>query len=127
MRRQPLPLLSLLALFAACGSQAGGTNQALGESPVNGGADTAAPPAAAPTGNEAAGLTEFRDRWLEACIGGGRDAAPPGTPVDRHCACAIDRVMAGKTLEELEADQQSGAYRSRFSAEMRACIREIPS
>jgi hypothetical protein len=35
--------------------------------------------------------------------------------------------MAGRSLAELEADRASGAYRPRFSAEMRACIREIRS
>jgi hypothetical protein len=79
------------------------------------------------TGDEAAGLAAFRAQWLEACIGGARDAAPPGTPVERHCGCAIERMMAGRTLAELEADQASGAYRAPFQAEMRRCIREIPS
>jgi len=79
------------------------------------------------TGDEAAGLAAFRADWLEACIGGARDAAPPGTPVERHCGCAIERMMAGKTLGQLEAERASGAYRAPFQAEMRRCIREIPS
>ena len=124
MRRHPLRAAPLLLMLAACGGQGGGTNQAAAAPSGN---DAPAAPAPATVRNEAAGLADFRAEWLEACIGGGRDAAPPGTPVDRHCACAIDRVMAGKTLEELEADQRSGAYRSRFQSEMRACIREIPS
>jgi hypothetical protein len=70
-------------------------------------------------------LAQLRAEWLPACIGGGRDAAPPGTPVERHCECAIDRTMAGRTLAELEAERRSGEYGARFQANMRACIREI--
>jgi len=116
------PLIASLALLAACTAQSAGNNQAA----------VAPGPALNALGNvtsgdEATGLARLRADWLEACIGGGRDAAPPGTPVDRHCACAIDRVMAGRSLGEMEAERASGAYRPRFSAEMRACIREIPS
>lgn len=124
MRIHRLPVLSLLAALAACGAQPASNQAASGPAADDPGLNVPEPAA---FGNESAGLAEFRSEWLEACIGGARDAAPTGTPVDRHCACAIDRVMAGKSLAELEADQASGAYRVRFSAEMRACIREIPS
>ena len=107
-------------LLAACGSQSGSNNIAAAPAPVSNAATNAA-------GGEAAGLARFRSEWLEACIGGARDAAPPGAPVERHCACAIDRMMAGKTLDQLEAEQDNGAYRDPFEAEMRRCIREIPS
>lgn len=120
MRRPSV--LVLLTLLAACGAPTTGNNA--GAPASNGVAVNAAHTGG---GDEAAGLARMRADWLEACIGGGRDAAPPGTPVDRHCACAIDRVMAGRSLGELEAERASGAYRPRFSAEMRACIREIPS
>lgn len=110
------------ALLAACTAQPAANNQA------------AAPPAPGlnatagnAVGDEAGGLADFRAQWLEACIGGARDAAPPGTPVERHCACAIDRMMAGKTLAQLEEERSSGAYREPYQAEMRRCIREIPS
>lgn len=111
---------ALPLLLAACTGQTGANNQAAAPA-----ANVAN--AAAPAGDEAAGLAAFRAQWLEACVGGARDAAPPGTPVERHCGCAIDRMMAGKTLAQLEADQASGAYRDPYQAEMRRCIREIPS
>jgi len=121
--RAVLVLISA-ALIAGCGTPPPNNESSAG--PAAGDSGLNVPEPAAP-GNDSAGIAEFRARWLEACIGGARDAAPPGTPVDRHCACAIDRVMAGKSLEQLEEDQTTGAYRSRFSAEMRTCIREIPS
>lgn len=107
MRRSSLLVLPVLLALAAC--------------------EAAPPEEKRPSASKSPDLAAFRSEWLEACIGGGRDAAPPGTPVDRHCACAIDRLMAGKTLEQLEAEQASGAYRAPFQAEMRRCIREIPS
>jgi hypothetical protein len=118
--RTIVTILSAVSL-AACTAAPGGNNAAA-PAPVANAAN-----AAVPADDEAAGLARVRSEWLEACIGGGRDAAPPGTPVDRHCACAIDRVMAGKTLAEVREERASGAYRARFSAEMRACIREIRS
>ena len=127
MRFHSILVLPVLLALAACNAPGGGNNQLPATPADDVGGNSGSPGAGAAAGNESAGIAEFRSRWLEACIGGGRDAAPPGTPVDRHCACAIDRVMAGKSLEELEADRASGAYRSRFSAEMRACIREIRS
>ncbi|MGE0178684.1 MAG: hypothetical protein AB7O91_02540 [Sphingomonas sp.] len=122
MRRPSLHVLPLLFVLAACGAQGAGDNQA--STPTPAGPEPAAAPAA---GNDSAGIADFRAQWMEACIGGARDAAPPGAPVERHCACAIDRVMAGKSLEQLEAEQASGAYRAPFQSEMRACIRDIPS
>lgn len=115
MIRWPAPcaLVALLAALAACG---GSGQEAAAPSPVN----AAAPAAGDP------GLAAFRAEWLAACVGGARDAAPAGAPVERHCACAIDRVMSGRSLAELEADRDSGAYAAPFQAEMRACIAEIP-
>lgn len=108
-------------LLAACTDQPAANNQSAAPSPAPN------PVSNVTTGDEAAGLAAFRAEWLEACVGGARDAAPPGTPVERHCGCAIERMMAGKTLGQLEAEQASGAYRAPFQAEMRRCIREIPS
>jgi hypothetical protein len=116
-------MLATVALITACSAQPAANNQAAAPAPspaLNAAGNVT-------TGDEAAGLVAFRAQWLEACVGGARDAAPPGTPVERHCGCAIERMMAGKTLAELEADQASGAYRAPFQAEMRRCIREIPS
>jgi hypothetical protein len=96
-------LLAALAL-AACGQQGG--NRAV--------------PAAAD-----AGLAQWRADVLRGCIGGGRDAAGPGVPVERHCACAVERVSAGQTLAELEAAERSGEHQRRFTALLRQCIREI--
>ncbi len=112
---------AMLGLLAACGAGTGGNNHATPEPgpALNSAGDVA--------GDEAAGLAAFRAQWMEACVGGARDAAPPGTPVERHCGCAIERTMAGKTLAQLEAEQESGVYRAPFQAEMRRCIREIPS
>jgi hypothetical protein len=116
--RLPLALL-LGSALAACGSAGSDGNDA---APANSG--NAATAASAPVGDSR--LVDFRAEWLQSCIGGARDAAPAGTPVELHCACAIDRVMAGRSLAELEADQESGAYAPRFQSEMRACIAEIP-
>jgi hypothetical protein len=71
------------------------------------------------------GLAEWRADVLRGCIGGGRDAAGPGVPVERHCACAVERVSAGRTLAALEAEERSGDYQPRFTALLRQCIREI--
>lgn len=123
-------MLAVPALLAACGSAGNGGNQSSTPPPAaNAAVNTSAPPSpSAPAGGgEAAGLARFRAEWLPACIGGARDAAPAGAPVERHCECAIDRVMEGRTLAFLEAEQDSGDYAPRFQAHMRACIREIPS
>lgn len=107
------------ALPTACTAQPGSNGQAAPAAASNATSNAA--------GDSAAGLAAFRAEWLQACIGGARDAAPAGAPVERHCACAIDRMMAGKSLDQLEADRDSGAYRGPYQAEMRRCIREIPS
>lgn len=102
-----IPVFPVLAL-AACGADPA-------PAPGNG-ANIAA--VAAPAGR---GLSEYREDALRGCIGGARDAAPPGTPVEAHCACAIDREMAGKTIEQLEVDELSGAHAPSFSAHLRDC------
>ena len=93
---------------------------ACGPRPAGNEANVAAPAAAAD-----AGLAQWREDVLRGCIGGGRDAAGPGVPVERHCACAVERVSAGRTLAALEAEERSGDYRPRFTALLRQCIREI--
>jgi hypothetical protein len=81
-------------------------------------------------GNDAAaadpGLAAWRRDVVRGCIGGGRERVrDPNVPVERHCACAADRVMAGRTLAQLEADERSGAHASIFTAALRRCIAEI--
>ena len=80
-------------------------------------------------GNDAAadpGLAQWREDVLRGCIGGARDRVRDFTvPVERHCACAADRVMDGKTLAQLEADERGGAHDALFTAALRQCIAEI--
>jgi hypothetical protein len=115
-------MLAVPALLAACGSAGDGGNESSAPAPAANAA------ASAPAGeSEAAGLARFRAEWLPACIGGARDAAPAGAPVERHCECAIDRMMEGRALAFLEEERDSGDYGARFQAHMRACIREIPA
>ena len=126
--RRPIALI-LLAALAACGSPSATSNSA---APVENVAAEAPKPETNSGTNlsaadEAAGIARLREEWLPACIGGARDAAPPGTPVERHCACALDRTLAGRTVAELEEERRSGEYGPRFQGHMRACIREIRS
>lgn len=121
---RPTTALILVAALAGCGSSqpnnaAAGANNALAAP-----APATMPAPAAPAG-DARGLAEFREDSLRGCIGGARDAAPAGTPVERHCACAVDRVMAGRTLVQLEAEERDGTHDSRFQDQLRACIAEI--
>ncbi len=109
--------LMLLTLATACGPtaapEANETN--------------AAKPAAAGTGalSEQQQLAQRREDALRGCIGGGRDVAGPTVPVEAHCTCAVDRLMEGRSHAELEAEEMSGEYATRFSAAMRQCRREI--
>jgi len=123
--RQPIALI-LLAALAACTSPAP-TNESSAAPAVNSAAEAPKPDTdgTLSAAEEAAGIARLRAEWLPACIGGGRDAAPPGTPVERHCACALDRTLAGRTVAELEEERRSGDYGPRFQGHMRACIREI--
>lgn len=114
--------LILLAALAACGVETG-DNAA---KPEAAGAPSASPTTAAPADDEARRLAEYREDVLRGCIGGGRDSAPPGTPVEAHCTCAVDRVMAGRTRAQLDEEERSGAYEPRFRDAMRACIAAIP-
>lgn len=126
--RAPITLL-LLAALAACGSPAP-TNNSSAATVANVSGEAPKPETGGNTlsaADEAAGIARLRETWLPACIGGGRDAAPPGTPVERHCACALDRTLAGRTVAELEEERRSGDYGPRFQRHMRACIREIRS
>ena len=112
-----------IALLAACGPTGVEANQEAGG---NGVAANGAKPAA-DAAQDRTRLAEYRDDALRGCIGGGRERAGPNVPVERHCACAVDRVMEGRTLAELEAEEASGEYAARFTAAMRQCIAEIPA
>lgn len=92
-----------LALLAACG---GGPSD-------NGSANGATPAPIAPE------LASMRARGVAACSDESRRRSPPGTDVMRLCICAIDRVMAGKTLaqaREIRGDSEQLA--------LNACARE---
>jgi len=94
----------LLAALAACTQSSG----AAGDAPAD------------------SGLARWREDVVRGCIGGARDSVrDPNVPIDRHCACAADKVMAGKTLAELEADERSGTHDAIFTAALRQCIAEI--
>jgi hypothetical protein len=110
-------LLALAAALAACGAKGSnaGKNQADAAAPV-----TAASPA------DAAQLAQWREDSVRGCIGGARDRVrDPSVPVERHCACAVDREMAGKSLAQLEEEERSGAHETIFPAMLRQCIAEI--
>lgn len=120
--------LTLLAALAGCGGsgpQPG--NAATARPAVNAAAAPDPAPAAnrsAAAGDEASGLAGYREVSLRGCIGGARDAAPAGTPVEQQCACAVDRMMAGRTLAQLEAEERSGEHDRRFQSTLGACIDE---
>jgi hypothetical protein len=110
--------LMMLMLAAGCGPAAApGANES----------NAAKPAASAVTGalSEAQQLAQRREDALRGCIGGGRDAAGPNVPVEAHCTCAIDRLMEGRSHADLEAEERTGEYATRFSAAMRQCRREI--
>ena len=114
--------LASIAVLAACGPAAVEGNQAADN---NGLEANAAKPAGAGS-QDPAGLARYREDVLRGCIGGGRDNAGPNVPVERQCACAVDRVMEGRSLAELEAEEVSGEHAERFTAALRQCIAEIP-
>lgn len=106
-------ILALAATLSACGGKArdAGKNQA---------AAIATSPA------DAVQLAQWREDSVRGCIGGARDRVrDPDVPVERHCACAVDREMAGKSLAVLEAEERSGAHETIFPAMLRLCIAEI--
>lgn len=108
---------ALAAALAACGGKASDA----GENQVG----TAAPAAAASPA-DAVRLAQWREDSVRGCIGGARDrVSDPNVPVERHCACAVGREMAGKTLAALEAEERSGAHETIFPAMLRQCIAEI--
>jgi hypothetical protein len=117
------PGLIMLAALAGCGSGQKAGNAANAAAPANSAAAPAPGTPAAPV-DEVRGLAEFREDVLRGCIAGGRETAAPGVPVERHCACAVERTMAGKTLAELQADERAPDYDSRFQGAIRACIAE---
>ena len=107
-----------LAALAACGPAAGPAEG-------NDSANAAAAPAAN-AASPAAELAEWRAAVLEGCIGGGRDRVrDPNVPVEQHCACAIDRLAAGKTLAQLREEELTGAHAENFRTFHRQCIAEI--
>jgi len=106
-----------LALLAACGG---------GADPAANRAEAGAPLSNAVVVDERAGLAAWREDVLRGCIGGGRERAGPGVPVEAQCTCAVDREMAGKTLAELETTERSGAHGPAFAALLRQCIVELP-
>lgn len=109
----------LAAALAACGPKAGDAGNA---------AATAKPTTAATPANaaDATALAQWREDSLRGCIGGARDrVSDPDVPVERHCACAVDREMAGKSYAQLEEEERSGVHETLFPALLRQCIAEI--
>ena len=115
-------LVAWVAALVACGPAAVESNQEVDKSGLE--ANVAKPAAA--DSQVPARLAQYREDVLRGCIGGGRDNAGPDVPVERHCACAVDRVMEGRSLAELEAEEVSGEHAERFTAALRQCIAEIP-
>ena len=114
--------MTWVAALVACGPAAVESNQQVDKSGLE--ANVARP--AGTASQDPAELAQFREDVLRGCIGGGRDNAGPNVPVERHCACAVDRVMEGRSLAELEAEEMSGEHAERFTAALRQCIAEIP-
>ncbi len=120
--RNILVAFSILALGACQGQPAA-------DAPIDNVATENATPAPSEsgTGNEAAEMAEYRAVAEEGCIGGGRDRMPdPRVQVEAHCACALDRTLAGMTRADVEKERLDGSYGPKFTAAMRQCIREIP-
>ncbi|HVQ06969.1 MAG TPA: hypothetical protein VMS43_00895 [Allosphingosinicella sp.] len=78
-----------LALLAACGGGASNNNNNNNSA------------AAAPAGAEDAEIAAMRGRGIAGCSAEVSRRTPPGTDVARLCGCAVDRLMAGKTLAQL--------------------------
>lgn len=89
--------------------------------------NAAAPASAADPRNRGADqeLAEWREDMLRGCIGGGRDRAGPNVPVEQHCGCAVERVVADRTVAQLRNDELTGEHEARFRTALRACIAEI--
>jgi hypothetical protein len=108
--------LLLAAALPACGSKPADPGNAAKPAAV----------AATATPSDATALAQWREDSLRGCIGGARDrVGDPAVPVERHCACAVDREMAGKSMAELEEAERSGAHETLFPALLRQCIAEI--
>ena len=109
--------LILLALATACGpASTPGGNETNAAKPAAAGLEALSEPQL---------IAQRREDALRGCIGGGRDVAGPNVPVERHCECAIDRLREGRSLAQLEAEEGTGEYASRFRAAMRQCRQEI--
>jgi hypothetical protein len=80
-----------LALLAACGGGASNNSSANGAAPANGAAS------ADPE------LASMRTQGIAGCSAEVSHRSPPGTDVARLCGCAVDRLMAGKTVAQLHA------------------------
>ena len=118
--------LVLLAAVAGCnsGQPANNAPNAAAIAANSAVALPAAPANAAAPADEARGLAEYREAMLNACIAGGRETAAPGVPVERHCACAVERSTAGQTLAQIQADERAPDYETRFQGAIRACMGE---
>lgn len=115
----------LAGLLAACSPEP--TTSAANAATASAAEDArpVAPAAAAATSDSQRGLAERREDALRGCIGGGRDAAGPNVPVEAHCTCTIDRLMAGRTIAELDAEEGTDEYAARFRTTLMQCRREI--
>jgi len=76
-----------LALLAACGGGASNNSSANGAAPANGSADSE--------------LASMRAQGIAGCSAEVSRRSAPGTDVARLCGCAVDRLMAGKTVAQL--------------------------
>jgi hypothetical protein len=101
-----------LALLAACGGAA--SNNSAGNAAAGNGA-SAAP--AAPTDPQ---LVAMRASALQTCGSQLGRMAPPGSDIPRLCGCAVDRLMAGKTAEQLRRGNPGDEERV-----IRACAGEL--
>lgn len=85
-------LFAAATLLAACGQNAA-------EAPAT---NRASPVAAAPVAPLDPALAAWRQDKLRECTSLVLLEVPPGTDIQRLCACAIDRGMAGRTLAQLD-------------------------
>jgi len=75
--------------------------------------------------SEEAARDAFRRGSIEACLTSSRQAAPPalaGFDWERLCACATDRIMAGKSARELTGLRPGGPGQHEAVA---ACLAQI--
>lgn len=104
-----------LALLAACGGAA--SNNSAGNAAAGNAAGAAGAAPAAPTDPQ---LIAMRASALQTCGGQLARMAPPGSDIPRLCGCAVDRLMAGKTAEQLRRGNPGDEERV-----IRACAGEL--